>query len=217
MADTMPQELDREDGKLDPRPLPRQRRAIERRRAILDATLALLADHSIDSLSTTLIATEAGVPVASVYAYFPNKMAVLAELAREAMEEVDTLLTGLLPAELTPASIETAVDQAVEAVLEGYRAMPARQRLFSAIRGNATLEPVLRASDNRMVAALAHNIGAARPDLPHVRARAVAQTVVATFTAMQDYVLPCEDPDYFAALVQEWRAIVKAYLQGLTT
>jgi AcrR family transcriptional regulator len=211
MADAEPQG----DQALAPRGQPRQRRAIERRRAILDAALALLEEHSLDSLTTSLIAARAGVPVASVYAYFPNKMAVVAELAREAMAEVDALLTAMLPATLDAAGLDLAVDRAIDTVLAGYRALPARQRLFSSIRGNAVLMPVLRESDDRMMDAVARTIGAARPDLPEVRARAIAQTTVATFTAMQDYVLPCEDPEYFAALVGEWRRIVKLYLASM--
>jgi AcrR family transcriptional regulator len=204
-----------DDQALAPRSRPRQRRAIERRRAILDAALALLGEHSLDSLTTSLIAARAGVPVASVYAYFPNKLAVVAELAREAMAEVDARLTALLPAKIDEAGIDLAVDRSIEAVLAGYRAVPARQRLFSSIRGNAALLPVLRESDDRMMDVLARTIAAARPDLPEVRARAIAQTTVATFTAMQDYVLPCEDAEYFAALVEEWRRIVKGYLASL--
>jgi AcrR family transcriptional regulator len=210
MADA---ELD--DQTLAPRAVPRQRRAIERRRAILDAALALLETTSLDALTTSLIATRAGVPVASVYAYFPNKMAVVAELAREAMEEVDARLTALLPASPDPAGIEQAVDRSIDAVLAGYRALPARHRLFSSIRGNATLEPVLRESDDRMINNVAHNLAAARPDLPPLRIRAIAQTTVATFTAMQDCALAAEDPAYVTILVEEWRRIVTRYLLAL--
>jgi AcrR family transcriptional regulator len=199
MADA---ELD--DQTLAPRAVPRQRRAIERRRAILDAALALLETTSLDALTTSLIATRAGVPVASVYAYFPNKMAVVAELAREAMEEVDARLTALLPASPDPAGIEQAVDRSIDAVL-----------LFSSIRGNATLEPVLRESDDRMINNVAHNLAAARPDLPPLRIRAIAQTTVATFTAMQDCALAAEDPAYVTILVEEWRRIVTRYLLAL--
>jgi AcrR family transcriptional regulator len=200
---------------LAPRTLPRQRRAIERRRAILEATQALLAEHTIDSLTTSLIAARAGVPVASVYAYFPNKMAVIAELAREAMAEVDALLAAIQPSGTDAASIERAVDRAIDIILAGYRAVPARQRLFSSIRGNATLEPILRDSDARMVDIIAATIATVRPDLPPLRARAIAQTTVATFTALQDGAIATTDPNYLAALVAEWRRIVKGYLMVL--
>jgi len=203
------------EDSLAPRILPRQRRARERRRAILDAALALLETNSLETLSTSLIAQAAGIPVASVYAYFPNKWSVVAELAREAMEEVDGRIASMLPAEITQAGIAAAVDRTIDVVLAGYRAVPARLRLFSSIRGNDTLVHVLRESDARMAGLLAERLAQARPDLPVPRIRAVAQTVVATFTAMQDQVLPCEDKVMFDALVAEWRRIVTGYLTGL--
>ncbi len=199
-------------GPLAPRTMPRQRRAIERRRAILDATLALLDEAGVEALTTTLIAARAGVPVASVYGYFPNKMAIIAELMREVMADVDSRLEGLLPATPDPAGIEATIDQAIDTIIAGYRAVPARQLLFAAARGAAALEPVVRASDARMTGSVAAALGRVRPDWPAVRTRAVAQTVVRTFTALQDGVLGCADPALFEALVAEWRFLVKAYL-----
>jgi AcrR family transcriptional regulator len=213
MNDADPQVVEAQP--LAPRALPRQRRAIERRRAIMDAAQALLEEHTLEQLSTSLIAARAGVPVASVYAYFPNKMAVVAELARDAMAEVDTLLTALQPAGASAESIAAAVDRAVDIVLAGYRALPARQRLFSSIRGNAVLEPILRESDDRMIGVLSDNIARLRPDLPPLRSRAIAQTTVATFTALQESAVECQDVAYFDALVSEWRSIVKRYLVQL--
>jgi AcrR family transcriptional regulator len=192
--------------------MPRQRRAIERRRAILDAAMILLDTHGIEGITTSLIAARAGVPVASVYGYFPNKMAVIAELMREAMAEVDDRLTGLMPPRPDRIGIEAAIDHAIDTVIAGYRASPARQRLFSAVRGNEVLEPVARASDQRMTETLAAAILLIREDTPKLRARAIAQTVVQTFTAAQEGVVSCTDPLLFAALVDEWRGLIKAYL-----
>jgi AcrR family transcriptional regulator len=197
---------------LAPRTMPRQRRAIERRRAILDATLALLDESGVDALTTSLIATRAGVPVASVYGYFPNKMAIIAELMRESMEDVDSRLEGLLPAAPDPGGVAATIDRAIDTILASYRARPARQRLFAAARGAAALYPVVRASDARMTTSVAAALHSVRPDWPAVRTRAVAQTVVQTFTALQDGVLACADPALFEALVAEWRFLVKAYL-----
>jgi AcrR family transcriptional regulator len=200
---------------LSPRTKPQQRRAIERRQAILDATLALLETHGIDTLSTTLIASRAGVPVASVYGYFPNKMAIIAALMRAAMAEVDASLETLLPIRSDRAAIEAAIDRAIDTIIAGYRASPARQRLFSAVRGNTALEPVARESDQRMTEALTQAVATLRPDLPPARARAVAETLVRTFTALQEGVVTCADPALFVALVAEWRALVKRYVLPL--
>jgi AcrR family transcriptional regulator len=195
--------------------MPRQRRAIERRRAILDATMALLETHGIEGITTSLIAARAGVPVASIYGYFPNKMAVIAELMREAMAEVDDRLTGLMPARADRNGVEAAIDHSIDTVIAGYRASPARQRLFSAVRGNETLEPVARASDARMTDTLVAAMLHMHPDRPPLRARAIAQTVVQSFTAAQDGVVACTDPLLLEALVAEWRALLKAYLLPL--
>ncbi|HTZ69632.1 MAG TPA: TetR/AcrR family transcriptional regulator [Acetobacteraceae bacterium] len=202
---------------LAPRVVPRQRRAIERRRAILNATLALLEDHGVDGITTSLIAARAGVPVASVYGYFPNKMAVIAALMHDAMAEVDGRMERLLAAATDAEGVARAIDLAIDTVIEGYRAMPARQRLFSAVRGNEALDPVARASDARMTTALMSSMLAVRPEIRRVRARAVAQTVVQTFTALQEGVLTCTDPELIIALVAEWRALIKSYLLPLTS
>ncbi len=200
---------------LAPRAMPRQRRAIERRRAILDAAYALLGEHGVDGITTSLIAARAGVPVASVYGYFPNKIAVIAELMREAMAEVDSRLETLFPVRADRAAHGRAIDDAIDTVIEGYRTMPARQRLFSAVRGNEVLEPIMLASDARMTASLAANMMRIHPNLLPIRAQAIAQTVVQTFTALQEGVVACTDPALFAALVEEWRTLIKGYLLPL--
>ena len=201
---------------LSPRSVPRQRRAIERRQAILDATLELLAEQSVDALSTSLIAKRARVPVASVYGYFPNKMAVIAALMRDEMDRVDTQLETLMPPRAEPARVAHAIDRAIDTIIAGYRASPARQRLFSAVHGNEALEPVARASDARMVEVLTQTLMQNHPGLPPLRARAKAQTAVQTFTALQEGAIACEEPAMFDALVDEWRIMVKAYLLPLT-
>jgi AcrR family transcriptional regulator len=59
---------------------PKQARSKEIVRAIEEACLRVLAEEGPDALSTNRIAEVAGVNIASVYRYFPNKDAILAEL-----------------------------------------------------------------------------------------------------------------------------------------
>lgn len=65
------------DSALKPRKMPTQARSQKRFDALLDATLSLLAKNGMEGLTTYAIADEAGVPVASLYQYFPNKESVL--------------------------------------------------------------------------------------------------------------------------------------------
>jgi AcrR family transcriptional regulator len=68
--------------KLAPRKRPTQARARARVELILDATAMLLERDGYDALTTNAIAQAAGVNVASLYQYFPNKQAIMAALAQ---------------------------------------------------------------------------------------------------------------------------------------
>ncbi len=60
---------------------PRQRRARVTIEAILDATSELLVQYGVENLSTNMICEKAGLTPPALYRYFPNKYAVLKELA----------------------------------------------------------------------------------------------------------------------------------------
>ena len=63
-----------------PRKRPKQSRSVELVRAIQEACMLILERDGPDSLTTQHIADVAGVNIASVYQYFPNKEAVLADV-----------------------------------------------------------------------------------------------------------------------------------------
>lgn len=65
------------DISLKPRKQPLQDRAKKRVEAILEATARLLTKNGFDGLTTDAIALEAGISVASLYQYFPNKHAAV--------------------------------------------------------------------------------------------------------------------------------------------
>jgi len=69
-----------ETTELERRAEPMQRRAQERIDVILAATVKLLATTPADKITTSSIAAEAGVPVSSIYRYFPNIFAIYKDL-----------------------------------------------------------------------------------------------------------------------------------------
>ena len=71
-----------------PRKRPRQSRSAELVRAIREACLHILESEGPDRLTTQRIADVAGVNIASVYQYFPNKEAVLADVFEARMAEL---------------------------------------------------------------------------------------------------------------------------------
>lgn len=83
---------------------PKQKRSRERVQLILEATCNILEESGIKALSTNSIAARGGIPVSSIYQYFPDKEAILIavyedylEKIRAAYDEVDTEVNRKLP------------------------------------------------------------------------------------------------------------------------
>lgn len=68
-----------------PRKLPKQSRSLLLVKAIQEACLQILEKEGPDKLTTQRIADVAGINIASLYQYFPNKEAVLASTYKEEM------------------------------------------------------------------------------------------------------------------------------------
>lgn len=79
-------------GPLKTRATPTQARAVERVHLILHTTADLLRSEAPAQLSTTTIATRAGIPVSSIYRYFPTLDALLQELYLQVSGELRTKL-----------------------------------------------------------------------------------------------------------------------------
>ena len=67
---------------LEPRKQPRQQRSSQMVDRILDAALVLTREQGTRTPTTLAIARRAGLSVGSIYQYYPNKEAILLDLAR---------------------------------------------------------------------------------------------------------------------------------------
>ncbi len=103
-----------------PRRRPRQARSHAIVEAIFEACERILVDEGPDALSTNRIAEVAGVNIASVYRYFPNKEAIVAELYERRIGAYAEMLDGLdARAEAIDAlSLEATLRFVVDAVAE---------------------------------------------------------------------------------------------------
>ncbi|MBN9614976.1 MAG: TetR family transcriptional regulator [Acidobacteriales bacterium 59-55] len=73
---------------LDPRKLPVQARSAASVDAILEATVQVLLSAGKERLTTTRVASRAGVSVGTLYQYFPNKSALLQAVLKRHMDAV---------------------------------------------------------------------------------------------------------------------------------
>ncbi len=110
---------------------PNQSRAQETVEAILGAARRILVKQGLAALTTNKVAELAGVSIGSLYQYFPNKDALLAELQRRHMEEGSALVAERLAtvAQLPPRE---AVRAMVVLMIELHRQDPALHRALVA-------------------------------------------------------------------------------------
>ena len=72
---------------IKPRKTPQQARSRQTREDILEATAHLLNRKPFDEVSTNHIAKKTGISIGTLYKYYPNKDAILADLSLEFMQQ----------------------------------------------------------------------------------------------------------------------------------
>jgi len=140
-----------------PRRRPKQPRSRKRVEAILEAARNLIGEHGADSVSVREIAAQAGVPISSVYQYFPNKSAIVAQLLAEYVAHYQARLHETFAAVRVPNDLVPAVHQAVDAYLSLFVEHPPWPNIWLAVRADPALRELDLAqatTDARLVAAL---------------------------------------------------------------
>lgn len=107
-----------------PRKEPRQARARRTFERILRATAELLDEVGIDHLTTNLIAERAGVNIATLYKYFPNKYALMNYLALRLAERQTEHIRAYLRSVDPTLPWREVSDGIVDVMVDGSRAEP---------------------------------------------------------------------------------------------
>ena len=190
------------------RVVPVQARSRRKMDAILDATAGLLAGPGLEAVSMLAIAQSAGVPTATVYHYFENRIAVLAALAERTM--------GRLDAGITRHMAESAVQRELDADLllhgmyQAYREAPGYVPVLRALRAEPALQAIVKASNDRVADAFAVVL-AMRAGLPTPRARRVAGILSEACEQVLELALMSND-DEARALISEMVEMVNVLL-----
>ncbi len=178
---------------------------------ILDATAQLLGQMPVDKITTAAIAETASVPIGSVYQYFPNKLAVLAELARRVMEKVDSTTASLIAEDFGVLPWDQAIDRAVDATIEGYAQQPGYVQLLLSIRPTPEFREITDESNDRVAAMLAFH-PALQAVIPADRIQLVTRAAIKAVNALQDWALSTDDPKLATRIVEEMKTLLKGYL-----
>lgn len=190
---------------------PVQQRSAERVNRMLDACASLIDELGYDGVTTTAIASRAGVAVGSLYQFFPDKRAVMQSLTQRNLDYFVSTVEQRLALE-DPQGWWDAVDIVFDIYLEMHREVPGfnkvhfgdvvDMRLMDDARENDTViaESLATALQERFV------LSAEQTQLPlAVAVRAGDAVLRLAFRT---------EPDGDPALVTEAKELVRCYLVG---
>lgn len=193
---------------------PTQARARERVERILAAATEMIAERGSDAMRMTELAERAGVPIGSLYQYFPDKPAILRTLAIAVMERVRQ---GLAMSLKDVKGREDALAR-VDALLQGYYQLfldePVTRDIWSGTQSDKALQE-LDIEDSRENAtlffdALKHLV----PKRDHARLEAASFLLMQLSGAAVRLAIAVERRQG-DRLIAEFRAMMRRELESL--
>jgi AcrR family transcriptional regulator len=196
---------------IEPRREPRQDRAKRTVERILATTAALLDELGFDRLTTNLVAERAGVNIASLYAYFPNKYALLhslaLQLAERQVEEIQYFI-DCIPAAM---SWQQASDGIVDAMLAASLKESGFAALQHALMGIPDLREAYRQSNVGLVEAMDRYLRRYGVILPRDQVATVQMSLGETAAILFDLAVS-RGPGIDHRFIDELKRIHRGYL-----
>ena len=106
-----------------------QRRGIERRQAILDAAVQILATEGYEAATLKAMGDLAGIPVASMYHYFPDRLQVEVELMQAWIPQLNARIDNAM-ADARLTSLADGVEAIIAPILACFAEHPACAELW---------------------------------------------------------------------------------------
>ncbi|MGV9367451.1 TetR/AcrR family transcriptional regulator [Amycolatopsis sp. NPDC003731] len=199
--------------RIQPRKQPRQVRAELTRQRILTAAAHVFGDHGYAAGTTNRIAERAGISIGSLYQYFPNKDAILAELLTRHLDGGTAAAAKVLTGPL-PESIEEVFRVFVRLAVEAHRDDPhlLRMLLEHAPRSNELLERIGRVKQDMVGHTQALLEG--HPEVRVADTATAARLVIATVELAVHDLLAEPDPVDARRLEDEMVAMLTRYVTG---
>lgn len=128
-------------GGMAPRSALRQQRSRTRQEALLDAAEKIISEVGLDGLAMREIGRRSGVPIASVYHYFPSAAAMVRALAARQLARVSELVRSMVDqeiggADLSGTELGAHAESVIVAVATYLETMPAAPAIWNALRSN---------------------------------------------------------------------------------
>lgn len=193
---------------------PQQERSRARVRQILVAADEVLAADGFEALTVRRIAQCAGVPVGSIYQFFPDKAAVIDALARTYIDEFAVAID-----ELTAAAKGSVWDDPVRTLVDAFAQMYRSRPGYVALWAGRHLSPQLAEVDEANNAAIADGVRQvliAQTGLADSAGLArISRIAVVVADALLQFAFH-DDPDGDGLVLDELKALLRLYLAAVT-
>ena len=198
---------------LNPRKLPVQARSTASVDAILEATIQVLLQVGKERLTTTRVASRAGVSVGTLYQYFPNKSALLRAALKRHLTEVTEAVERVCreqQANGLPQMATALITAFLGAKMKNIRTSVALYSVSSDVDGTRIAQGMGIRSNKAIVEMLA----TAREPLTK-DPQLVASMLQGAMAGVSRRLLESDAPEeHFAVLRQELIFLACAYLQA---
>lgn len=196
---------------LHPRRNPMQRRSRKTVVKILDATAELLEDEGFENLTTDRVAERSGVNIATLYHYFPNKLALLHMLAQQFADHQQELLDTVFGGR-GDHDWRESVDILVDTAFEFNRSVKGALAVARAMESHAALREIdlqRDANQSNLLAPILAELGLkGSPAELQTRALVILQTATSMMNAALIWY-----PERANAIMDETKVIIKQYLE----
>ena len=192
------------------RTVPRQQRARAAVNRILRATGELLDDAGFDALTTTAVAERAGVNIATLYRYFPDKFALIEALAlaieTERFEKVGPMLVAFGGSSDWRKDLRAIFEKLLDLRVKRTGVKGLRRALHSAPQ----LWVTERQGFARMAERLAIALRTRAPSLTQARAELISVTLLTMLVGLLDQAML--EPAQRRAVAREGTVALERYL-----
>ena len=113
-----------------PRKTPEQDRSRATVEAIVEAAAHILVKHGYDAFTTNRVAERAGVSIGSLYQYFPHKDALLSELQRRHVAEIERGVDDMVAHAMT-APLAEVIRAGIQQNVQSHLIDPELHRVLS--------------------------------------------------------------------------------------
>jgi AcrR family transcriptional regulator len=199
---------------------PQRARGQQRVSAILDVAEDLLAEAGYEGMSTNEIAARAGIPIGSIYQYFPNKEAILHAAAARFRQGFAELYDTLLVDGLVARPLPELVDKLIGAIVEYGGQHFGVTRVILQGQANPHVAAAAVGVQRDLLELVEAQLEARASHLPAARRSLVASVGITAVLALLSHAITLKQSaghEEMLRIVQEAKRLLLAYLRAAVT